>query len=126
MITGFENITYQLTEEEIELAKLVFKGLKFNSSKNNPKTSKHIVKWFKDNGYKMDGARLRKIVNYLRGKQILPNLIATSKGYYVSDDLEEIKKQVKSLTERAKSQLHVAQQIAEYYDIKMEQDEEVE
>ena len=49
---------------------------------------------------KMTGARLRKIVSHIRVSGKLP-IIATSKGYYVSYDAEEIRNQVKSLEERA-------------------------
>ncbi|MCP3682096.1 MAG: hypothetical protein GY861_05335, partial [bacterium] len=48
-----------------------------------------------------DQPRLRKIVNYIRTNALLP-LIATSNGYYVSEDTDEIKKQVESLEQRSR------------------------
>ncbi len=47
--------------------------------------------------------RLRKMANYIRTKALLP-LIATQKGYYCSQDPEEIEKQISSLEQRIKAQ----------------------
>lgn len=48
----------------------------------------------------INGARLRKLVNYIRSHGLLP-VIATSKGYYCSYDEKDILLQIKSLNERA-------------------------
>ena len=50
----------------------------------------------------MTGARLRKIVNYIRTNALQP-LMATSKGYFVSNDVNVIMDQIQSLNQRAKS-----------------------
>lgn len=44
-------------------------------------------------------ARLRRLVNHIRTWGILP-LIADKRGYYVSDDINDIEAQIKSLEER--------------------------
>lgn len=49
---------------------------------------------------KINGARLRKMINYMRCNSTLP-IISTSKGYYVSYDIEEIGAMILSLTMRA-------------------------
>jgi hypothetical protein len=51
---------------------------------------------------KLTEPRLRKIVNYIRTNSLLP-LIATSSGYYVSNDRMEIINQIESLEQRANS-----------------------
>jgi hypothetical protein len=50
---------------------------------------------------------LRKLVNHIRVKGILP-IIATSQGYYVSYDKQDILDQINSLTQRANSILNSA------------------
>lgn len=49
---------------------------------------------------KINGARLRKMINHMRCNSTLP-IISTSKGYYVSYDIEEIGAMILSLTMRA-------------------------
>lgn len=51
---------------------------------------------------KFTESRLRKMCNYIRTHGLLP-LIATSRGYYVSHDKQEIKSEIQSLLERANS-----------------------
>jgi hypothetical protein len=57
----------------------------------------------KQAGYKLTDARLRKIIHHIRIKNIIPLLIATSKGYYISNDENEIELYIKSLNERINS-----------------------
>lgn len=106
MITNFEDITYELTDKELKLVPLIISGLK-TKTKDNPIKEPEIVNKMKAAGYKITGERLRKIVNYVRSNGLLP-IIATSKGYYVSYDKEEISKQIKSLHQRANSILSSA------------------
>ena len=105
MITNFEEITKELTEEEKKLVPILIKG--FNTkTKDNPIKAPEIVSAINSKretlGLKSNfsEARLRKIVNFIRAEGILP-LIATSNGYYCSKDKEEIKNQIESLTQRA-------------------------
>ena len=103
MITNFENVTFDLTEIESKLLPLIIAGFK-KYTKQNPIKEPDIVKRFNEKNYeyKLSGVRLRKLVNYIRSNGLLP-LIATSKGYYVSYEKEEILSQIKSLRERASS-----------------------
>ena len=116
MITNFENITHELTEIELEMLPLIVNGFK-RYTKNNPIKEPDIVSRFnsKNLKLKLNGARLRKLVNHIRCHSMLP-LIATSKGYYVSDDTEEIKNQIKSLRERANSINRCADGLLNYLD----------
>lgn len=73
----------------------------FYHGKGNPITEPEIRKRLAAEGIKISGARLRKLCNLIRVAGLAP-LIATSKGYYVSKDASpEIRKQIKSLEERA-------------------------
>ena len=107
MITGFEEHTSELTAEEMEILNIVIHGFR-QYKKNNPIKSELIVtrmnQYLQNNGYKikMNGPRLRKMVNYIRSNGLIP-LIATSHGYFTSDCTETIAEQIKSLQERANS-----------------------
>jgi hypothetical protein len=106
-VTNFEEHTHELTSEEMEILPIVVHGFR-NYKKDNPIKSELIVKRMNEflsaRGFKtrMNGPRLRKIVNYIRTNGLLP-LIATSHGYFTSDCTETIAEQIKSLQERANS-----------------------
>lgn len=111
MVTNFENITHALTAEEEKLIPLLMNGL-CTKTKDNPIKGPEIIS--KMNAYAegkglpaLTEPRLRKCINHIRSNSLLP-IIATSKGYYVSDDPAEIRDQVNSLRERAESILRSA------------------
>lgn len=106
MLTNFETITNELTEEEMKVLPLLVYGFR-SHTKANPIKAPEIVKAM--NQYlegktklRMSEVRLRKFCNHIRSNGLLP-LIATSDGYYCSTDREEIQKQITSLEERARS-----------------------
>lgn len=106
MITNFEEITCPLTEEEKKLVRPLIRGFA-SHTRANPIKARTILLQMKtycaQKGLqKLTLPRLMKITNFIRAASILP-LIATSKGYYVSRDPEEIRKQIDSLNERADS-----------------------
>jgi hypothetical protein len=119
MITNFENITHELSDIELEMLPLMVNGFK-RYTKQYPIKEPEIVARFNSNNpkTKLNGARLRKLVNHIRCHSMLP-LIATSKGYYVSDDIAEIKNQIKSLRERANSINRCADGLLNYLDNKL-------
>lgn len=106
MITNFEEITHELTEDELIHVSGLIIGLK-NRTKENPIKAPEIVvqmnKYAERHGLcKMTDARLRKCINYIRSKSMLP-VIATSKGYFCSYDEKDLSEQIISLTQRANS-----------------------
>jgi hypothetical protein len=107
MVKNFEEFTYEITDEERIIMPILIKGLS-TKTKDNPMYSEEICKrlneYFKKSNMNITitGARLRKITNFLRSEGVLP-IIATSKGYYCSFDKIEIRKQIESLEDRARS-----------------------
>lgn len=105
MLTGFEHITASLNKDELRLVPLLVKGFKGHGAAN-PITGKMIVSktnaYLKSKNikYRLSEPRLRKCCNYIRTKGLIP-LIATTKGYYVSYNKDEIKNQIQSLNQRA-------------------------
>lgn len=103
MIQGFEIETAPLSEYERNiLLPIIVSSLK-NSSKQNPIKNKLYTRWLKAGGYEIEEARFRKIVSAIRRENLVPNLIASSKGYYVTNDPDEIDSYIQSLRSRARA-----------------------
>ena len=101
MITGFDQITAELSAEEKKIVPILVKGFNLHIGKENAIKAPVIISSLEHRvGIKITQVRLRKLVNFMRRHGILP-IIATSEGYYVTQDKEEILKQMKSLEERA-------------------------
>jgi hypothetical protein len=109
MINNFEDYTHELSDYELKtLVPIIVKGLLTKVGKENAITNNQIVPKLKGKGYKVSSSRIRKIVHYIRVAGLIPCLIATSKGYYISNDKEEIKEYIDSLHQRADSITFVA------------------
>lgn len=114
MVKNFEEITHDLTKDELKVVQLLIKGFA-NRKKDNPikgpeaveSINKFITGNPEFNGYHLTEPRLRKCCNYIRSNGLLP-LIATTKGYHVSYNPDEIKTQIKSLEDRANAILSSA------------------
>ena len=104
MIVTFEDITYELTEYERDiLLPRIVEGMKKAIGKDRVVKNVTARKVITAQGYKCPDARFRKIIHYIRVHSLIPKLIATSKGYYIATDKEEIKTYVESLTQRVNS-----------------------
>ena len=100
-----------LTTDEKLLLPYLEKAL-LRTNKTKPKFNdeltddlNRVVERIKETGIdmpKINGARLRKMINYMRCNSSLP-IISTSKGYYVSYDVEEIGAMITSLSQRAEA-----------------------
>ena len=104
MITNFERETHELNGYELnKLLPIIVQGLSTKIGKEKAITNKAICKALKEQGYKISDTRLRKVVHYIRIKNFVPLLIATSKGYYVATEKQEVETYIKSLSERINS-----------------------
>ena len=103
-ITNFEDITYPLTDYEKTLVPIIIRCME-KYKKANPIKGTAILSGLKAAGHKVNNARVMKVINHIRGHHLMP-IIATSKGYYSTDekDWEEIRKQIQSLEERIAAQ----------------------
>lgn len=118
MIKNFEYLTREMTDDEKKLVPVLIKGFS-TKTKDNPIKAPDIVQAInaKKESLKLKSAfsevRLRKLVNFIRAEGILP-LIATSNGYFCSEDKEEIKNQIESLTQRANAIMVSADGLKKY------------
>lgn len=103
MIENFEELTYELDQYEMERLPKIVKFLSKRVGKDKAVTASYIISQFRSGGYKMDGPRWRKIVQYIRINGLVSNLISTSKGYYVSNDPHERESYLNSLRQRIQS-----------------------
>jgi len=113
MITNFEDQTHELTPyEREELLPVIAKALSTKIGKAKAVTNKVMVDGLYTNrGLKTTGPRMRKIIHEIRITGAVPRLMATSKGYYVSNDKNELLTYANSLHQRANSILSIAKQI---------------
>mgnify|MGYP003629141337 FL=1 len=102
MIKGFETITADLSNDELALVPIVIKGLITKQGKDKAITGAKICK-----ALDLGGARLRKIINHIRVKNLLPALCSTSSGYFVATNIYEMQDYIISLKQRIKAQVEV-------------------
>tara|TARA_R100001463_G_scaffold11977_5_gene33136 strand:+ start:5322 stop:5684 length:363 start_codon:yes stop_codon:yes gene_type:complete len=109
MINGFEKETEPLSADELKALPILIEGFKKLKGKDLAMTAKRISASMKKHHFMIiDGARIRKLVNYIRTNDKVPFLMATSRGYYVAESQEEVIEYIKSLKDRADSIYHVA------------------
>lgn len=119
MITGFEVETKPLDSyEEGVLVPVVARGLRAHLGKGMAITGSAICKSLTRLGYKINGARLRKVVNHIRTNGVVPGVIATSNGYYVTDDRDEVFDYVVGLESRASAIMAVSESLKRQFGIR--------
>lgn len=103
MIEGFEEYTVELKPSEHKLAAYIAERLKNNVGAEMAVTNKTIRAACAQMGHKVSDAKLRKFVQYIRQHNLCPNLCATSNGYFVAKNEEELKSYINSLQQRVNS-----------------------
>ena len=91
MIKGFSNETSPLNDYELRvLLPVILAGMKDKQGKRNAVTNGYIIGRLKQQGYRIDAPRLRKVINHIRTNDLIPGLIATSEGYFLAEDEQEL------------------------------------
>jgi len=100
MLKNFEKITVELTDLELQYVEYLGQWFMDNQGKKNTLKNADIAKFIeKIFNKKIADSRVRKVIQFLRTNG-LPNLIATSNGYFYSEDVNEIQDWVISLKQR--------------------------
>lgn len=102
MIKGFETITADLSQDELDMIQPIIKGLNNKQGKDMAITGTKICK-----AINTTGPRLRKMINYIRTNNLLPGLCSTSNGYFVAKNIYEMQDYIISLKQRIKAQVGV-------------------
>jgi hypothetical protein len=114
MLPGFERETIELAADERLLLQGFINALKKYVGPENTVTSIQIMDRYKDRGIKISGARVRKIISYIRDEALIPGLVASSKGYYISKDPADIYRWIQSLEGR-ETKIRMIRKRAEEY-----------
>lgn len=103
MLTGFEDITPELSDDEKEIAELVAKGLKVRVGREKAISNRKMREKIAEKNVKVGDAKMRKVVQYIRIEGLVPLLVASNEGYYVAKDEEEVRGHYRSLKQRARA-----------------------
>lgn len=100
MLKNFEKITIELTPIELEYVEFLGQWFMQNKGKENTVKNGDIAKLIKTAfDKKIVESRVRKVVQFLRTNGF-PGLIATSNGYFYTNDITEIEAWITSLKQR--------------------------
>lgn len=102
MLYGFSAETAPLSEYEKEtLLPIMTKCLSRHIGKDNAITNEAMREALALHGYRRIGAaRIRKIINHIRVNGLIECLMATSDGYYITTDKDEMLDYILSLQSR--------------------------
>jgi hypothetical protein len=101
MITTFEEQTHPLTDYELKtLLPLMIQGFTTKIGVSKCVTNPQICKALKNKGFEVNEPRIRKLVFYIRQQNLVPNLIASSSGYWIATDRKEVDTWINSLQSR--------------------------
>jgi hypothetical protein len=103
MITGFDE-TKELTDDEMGLVPIIVKRFNDKKGKVHIVTNEQIRKGLKANlDIDITEPRVRKIIQYIRVKNLLIGLIATSKGYFLATDSAEVEAWLSTMEQRKRA-----------------------
>ena len=101
MIEGFQKETAKLNDyERTVLLPVMVKCLERKIGKENAVTNAYMCDRMNESGYDIGEARVRKIINHIRINGLVPCLMASSYGYYVTNNAEELRAYIISLKGR--------------------------
>lgn len=121
MLHGFEKQTAPLTTEEKILVPILIDLLKDKNGVDRAIISDDLCALLSPYAkvfakpIEVSGARLRKMIHYIRTNGLIIGLIASSKGYYITNDPEEIKDYISSLEGREKAIRRLRIYVERYY-----------
>ncbi|MCR5352508.1 MAG: hypothetical protein K6E35_08490 [Bacteroidales bacterium] len=118
MLYGFSAETAPLSEYEREtLLPVIVKCLSRHIGKDNAITNEAMREALTLHGYKkVSSARIRKIINHIRVNGLIECLMATSYGYYITKDKDEMNDYIYSLKGRIEAIQAVMEAMIEQHD----------
>ena len=101
MITTFEIQTKPLNEYEREtLLPIMVRCLAKHIGKSCAISNAQMCEKMALYGYQIGEVRARKIINHIRNNGLVECLIATGKGYYVTESIQEMETYIESVKNR--------------------------
>ena len=115
MVINFEEITHELTpDEEFKIVPIIVNRFKSTQGKEKIVTNKKMIEGInKMCGFKTSEPRIRKMIQFIRDKNLLNDLeiLATSQGYYSTDDNNEIVTWIKSMRNKINAMTKTADEV---------------
>lgn len=108
MINGFQNETAPLTDRELSVLPEAVAVLKTAYGKDKAVYNDRLQRITG-----LSSARIRKLINHIRSNDLVPCLMASSKGYYIAETEEEILDYEESLRGRELAIRNIRHKIAE-------------
>jgi len=101
MIKTFEQHTVELSPDEQRFVGIIADRFATKKGKQHIVTAEQIIDGLKRQfNIEFQESRVRKMIQYIRLNNLVIGLIATSKGYFVADSIEEIEDWIDSLKSR--------------------------
>lgn len=101
MVRGFETYTEPLNQREREIvAPLLARQLEWRKGKALAVTNNELRAMMRDKGYHISDAKIRALINNIRINGLVERLVASSLGYYIAEDANELADYCDSLRER--------------------------
>jgi hypothetical protein len=101
MITNFEELTVELTTEEKKLVPIIVDRFLKKPGRENMVSNPAMIEGIdRTYGIRLSEPRIRKIVQYIRINNLLPGLVGVSRGYFYTEDPEEIESWIESMKQR--------------------------
>ena len=108
MIKNFEEFTIELTPTEHRLIPMMVDRFKMKRGIEHIVTADTMIaKIHEAFGVKLKDTRIRKIIQFIRVNNLVPGLIATSRGYYTAETIDEINDWIESLKAREAAIRHI-------------------
>ena len=102
MLKNFEEITFELTDQEKELLPIIIKGLNKKKGKQQAVKSDKICE-----ALDLSAPRVRKIISHIRVNNLIFGVCSAKNGYYIAKDLKELEECIISLKQRIYTQVKV-------------------
>lgn len=117
MIDGFEKETKDLTDYEKDvLLPIMIRGFSHHVGTENAITNKQICEKMQVKGFDVNDVRVRKIINHIRTHNLVPRLMATGKGYYITNNSSELLSYISSLDGRIHAITQIRDAIKQNYE----------
>lgn len=118
MITNFEEYTKELTENERDfIMPILVKVLRARRKDNQITNGEMVSKLWEKFNLKTSEPRIRKIISVIRNTGLVVGLIGTAKGYYSTNNKQEILDYIETMEQRKESISMVIDQM--HYHLRM-------
>jgi glutamyl/glutaminyl-tRNA synthetase len=108
MLKTFEDFTVELNGDEEKFVGIIAKRFELKRGKENIVTAEQIIEGLATHyGVRFKESRVRKMIQFIRLNNLVPGLVANSKGYFVTETPQELEDWIESLRSRENAIRHI-------------------